>query len=72
MKRVKRKQWNKLELEMAEEEVELCMVTEENAGVKLQFQVADVHKPLIAVRRLVEKESASCSGLALRRITLRM
>ena len=33
----------------------MCNSVEENVELRLKFQVADVHKPLIAVRRLVEK-----------------
>ena len=55
MRRARKCQWKKLERGIGIEKVDLCPVTDENVGVKLKFQVADVHKPLIAVRRLVEK-----------------
>ena len=35
--------------------MDLCPVVDENMEMRLKFQVADVQKPLIAVRRLVEK-----------------
>ena len=47
------------------DEAVLCPVSEESVRVKLKFQVADVHKSLMAVRRLVEKGSRVVFGPSL-------
>jgi hypothetical protein len=50
-----------------EEEKELCMVSagekgEEGELIKMSFQVAQVKKPLVAVKRIVEKGNYVCFG----------
>ena len=53
MRRIARKGWKT---------VRLCNVTEEKVGVKLKFQVADVHKQFTAVRSLVQKGNRMVFG----------
>ena len=51
MPRVSKAGWRKVNTEA----VEVCMVEKEEKHMCLGFQVADVKKPLISVKRIVEK-----------------
>ena len=72
MKKVSRKSWRKLDLGKdygcgedccgKESEVHICPVENKNGQMSIKFQVADVVKPLISVKRLVEKGNCVTFG----------
>ena len=61
-RKIPRGKWKRVEIGTEEGEVKVCAVEKETKQMCLGFQVADVKKPLISVRRIVEKGSHVCFG----------